>query len=52
MIHERGYTAWYRVLCAVQAKMKESLFEGLLLVRLTIAKVKQPVNGKEVHEPD
>jgi hypothetical protein len=46
MIHECGYTTWYRVLRAVQAKMKESLFDGVLLVRLTIAKPKQPVNGK------
>jgi len=52
MMHECGYTAWYRVLRAVHEKTKESLLYGVFLVRLTIAKLKLPVNGKKVHEFD
>jgi hypothetical protein len=36
----------YRVLREVQEKTKKRLFDGVVLVRMTITKLKQSVNGK------
>jgi hypothetical protein len=46
MIPERGYDACYTVRRGNTGNDEKKMFDGALLVRMTITKLKQPVNGK------